>query len=66
MLYEVITAVVAGVELFKKNLFSDDAKTTALTLVLKNDAEPEDVIHAVRQLLAATSGDLALYRNNFV
>jgi len=55
-------AVVAGVELFRKNLFSDDAKTTALTLVLKNDAEPEDVIHAVRQLLAATSGDLALYQ----
>jgi hydrophobe/amphiphile efflux-3 (HAE3) family protein len=55
-------AVVSGVDLFKNNLFSTDGKTTALTLVLKNEAAPEDVIHGVRQLIAGTSRDLTLYQ----
>ena len=59
---EKFSAIIAAVKLFKNNLFSDDGKTTALTLVLKNDAPPEDVIHAVRQMLADTSGDLTLYQ----
>jgi diguanylate cyclase (GGDEF)-like protein len=55
-------AVVTGVGLFKNNLFSADGKTTALTLVLKNEAVPEDVIHDVRLLIADTSSDLSLYQ----
>ena len=54
--------VVMGVDLFKNNLFSADNKTTALTLVLKNEAVPEDVIHDVRLLIADTSPDLSLYQ----
>ena len=40
--------VVSGADLFQKNLFSADGKTTALTLVLKNEADPDDVIQHVR------------------
>jgi diguanylate cyclase (GGDEF)-like protein len=55
-------AVVSGVDLFKNNLFSDDAKTTALTLVLKDDAVAETVINSVEQLIRASSRDLRLYQ----
>ena len=55
-------AVVSGADLFQKNLFSTDGKTTALTLVLKNEAVPEDVIQGVRNLIAETSTDLTLYQ----
>jgi predicted RND superfamily exporter protein len=55
-------AVVSGVDLFKNNLFSTDGKTTAFTLILKNEALPEDVIHGVRRLIADSSGDLSLYQ----
>jgi len=54
--------VVSGVDLFKNNLFSDDGKTTALTLVLKNEASPDEVIDRVRQLIADSSTDLLLYQ----
>ena len=50
--------VVSGADLFQKNLFSSDGKTTALTLVLKNEADPDDVIQDVRKLIADTSRDL--------
>jgi len=59
---EKFSTIISGAELFKKNLFSTDARTTALTLVLKNDAESEDVIQAVRQMLSDTSRDLTLYQ----
>ena len=39
--------VMKHVDLFKENLFSDDGKTTVLTLVLSNNADPEKVIAAV-------------------
>ncbi|MGD9133776.1 MAG: MMPL family transporter, partial [Desulfobacterales bacterium] len=54
--------VVSGADLFQKNLFSSDGKTTALTLVLKNEADPDDVIQRVRELIADTSRDLDLYQ----
>ncbi|MGD9085641.1 MAG: efflux RND transporter permease subunit [Desulfobacterales bacterium] len=59
---EKFSAVISGVDLFKNNLFSTDGKTTALTLVLKNEALPEDVINDVRLLIAETSSDLSLYQ----
>ena len=55
-------AVVSGVTLFKNNLFSDDGKTTALTLVLENQTAAQTVINRVRQLINATSRDLSLYQ----
>ena len=55
-------AVVSGAALFQNNLFSTDGKTTALTLVLKNEAAPDDVIQRVRQLIADSSRDLTLYQ----
>jgi predicted RND superfamily exporter protein len=55
-------AVVSGVALFKNNLFSDDGKTTALTLVLKDETSAETVIDRVRQLINAASTDLSVYQ----
>ena len=54
---EKFQAVVMEVDLFKDNLLSADGKATALTLVLKNEALPENVIHDVRLLIADTSAD---------
>jgi diguanylate cyclase (GGDEF)-like protein len=54
--------VVSGVDLFKNNLFSGDGKTTALTLVLEDEAAVETVINRVEQLISATSKDLSLYQ----
>ena len=59
---EKFSAVVSPVDLFRKNLISTDRKTTALTLVLKNDADPDKVIRRVRQLLADGPTDLMLYQ----
>jgi len=55
-------AVVSGVDLFRRNLFSLDRKTTALTLVLKNDADSQTVIQKVRQMLAESPKELVLYQ----
>ena len=56
------SAVVSGADLFRNNLFSANGKTTALTLVLKTEADPEVVINSVRQLIAGTSQDLTIYQ----
>jgi diguanylate cyclase (GGDEF)-like protein len=55
-------AVVSGVDLFKNNLFSSDARTTALTLVLKDEAAAESVINRVEHLIGSASKDLSLYQ----
>ncbi len=54
--------VISQVDLFRKNLISSDRKTTALTLVLTNDADPEAVIRSVRQMITGAPGDLVLYQ----
>ncbi len=54
--------VMKHVDLFKENLFSDDGKTTALTLVLSNDADPDMVIDAVNQLIESSPKTLSLYQ----
>jgi diguanylate cyclase (GGDEF)-like protein len=54
--------VVSRVDLFRNNLFSSDGKTTALTLVLKTEADPETVIEHVKQLIGETPKDLSLYQ----
>lgn len=59
---EKFSALISPVDLFQKNLISADRKTTALTLVLKNDADPDKVIRSVRQMLADGPTDLRLYQ----
>ena len=54
--------VMNHVDLFKENLFSDDGKTTVLTLVLDNDSDPDMVIAAVDQLIDASPKNLELYQ----
>ena len=54
--------VMMHVDLFKENLFSDDGKTTVLTLVLSNNADPEKVIAAVNQLIESSPKTLSLYQ----
>jgi hydrophobe/amphiphile efflux-3 (HAE3) family protein len=54
--------VISPVDLFRKNLISTDGKTTALTLVLQNEVDPESVIRSVRQMLADGPKDLTLYQ----
>ena len=56
------SGVMQHVDLFKENLFSDDGKTTVLTLVLSNDADPENVIAAVNQLIESSPKTLSLYQ----
>ena len=59
---EKFSALISHVDLFHKNLISTDGKTTALTLVLNNEAEPEKVIRNVRQIIASAPKDLMLYQ----
>ena len=54
--------VVSGAELFRGNLISNDRRTTALTLVLQNDADSATVILRTNQVLAQASQDLRLYQ----
>jgi len=59
---EKFMAVVAPVELFKKNLISADHKVAAITLVLENDAEQEIVIGAVNNIIAKHTGEIISYQ----
>ncbi len=56
------STVMANVDLFKQNLFSEDRKTTVLTLVLEIDADPDQVIVDVNKLMAEASDRLSLYQ----
>ena len=59
---EKFSALISHVDIFQKNLISTDGKTTALTLVLNNDAESHKVIRDVRQIIAGAPKDLMLYQ----
>ena len=59
---EKFSTLISPVDLFQKNLISTDRKTTALTLILKNDADPDNIIRRVRQMLADSPPDLLLYQ----
>ncbi len=59
---EKFSTLISPVDLFQKNLISTDRKTTALTLILNNDADPDNVIQRVRQMLADGPPDLMLYQ----
>jgi len=59
---EKFASVVDHVELFQRNLFSADRKTTVLTLILEEEADHEAVIQAVEEMIDKTSKDLSLYQ----
>lgn len=59
---EEFAAVVAPIDLFQRNLISADQKTTAVTLVLTNEANKENVIQAVNEIIAKAPGDISLYQ----
>ena len=50
---------VAPVELFHKNLISNDHKVTAITLVLDDNVDQNSVIRDVDQIIAGESHDLS-------
>ena len=54
--------ILDAVNLFQKNLFSADHKSTAITLVLAQDADPEMVIKDVEKMIAGASKNLSLYQ----
>lgn len=56
------SAVIAPVDLFRKNLVSEDRKKTVLTLILTDDANPDTVIDAVEELIVHASAPLSLYQ----
>ncbi|MFH2064684.1 MAG: MMPL family transporter [Pseudomonadota bacterium] len=59
---ETFSAKISPVPLFRKNLISDDRKTTALTLLLESDADPNAVIDAVNRIIATESDTLTIYQ----
>ncbi|MFO7716901.1 MMPL family transporter [Desulfosarcina sp.] len=59
---EKFVAFVSGVDLFKRNLISEDHDTTVITLVLGENASQPEVIDAVGRLIAATGTNLRLYQ----
>ncbi|MEN8142618.1 MAG: MMPL family transporter, partial [Thermodesulfobacteriota bacterium] len=54
--------VLDAVNLFQKNLFSTDHKSTAITLVLAQDVDTEMVIKDVKKMIADAPENLSLYQ----
>ncbi|MEW5908951.1 MAG: MMPL family transporter, partial [Thermodesulfobacteriota bacterium] len=54
--------ILSPIELFQNNLISSDGSTTAVTLVLTDDADKGSVIQAVDQIISKTPKDLSLYQ----
>jgi len=55
-------AIVGPAALFKRNLLSDDHRTTAITLLLKNDADKTRVIEQIRELIASAPKGIPVYQ----
>lgn len=56
------SAMLEPVELFQRNLISQDHKTTIITMVLTYDADRAAVIDAARDLIQGSGKDLRLYQ----
>jgi predicted RND superfamily exporter protein/CRP-like cAMP-binding protein len=54
--------VIAPIDLFQKNLIAANGKSTAITLILKRDADKEKVMRAVDELMANAAKTLSLYQ----
>ncbi len=59
---EKFSRICSSIELFRRNLLSDDRNTTAITLVLDETADTETVIDAVQKLLDQVHADLRRYQ----
>ncbi len=59
---EKFASVLAPADLFRRNIISENGKTTALTLILENEADKKAVIRAVQEMIAETSKNLSLYQ----
>ncbi|CAB5128394.1 Exporter protein, RND family [Olavius algarvensis associated proteobacterium Delta 3] len=59
---EEFAGILIPVKLFERNLVSTDRKTTAITLVLNTDADYDQVIGAVEELISKSPADLSLYQ----
>ena len=55
-------AMITGVDLFRKNLISEDQKTTVLTLVLEDKSDNDAVISSVEEMIDAQDKELSLYQ----
>jgi len=59
---EKFAGILTPVDLFQRNLISQDRRTTIITLVLKYDADKDAVIAAARALIQNTGTQLRLYQ----
>lgn len=59
---EEFAALVAPVDMFRRNLISDDRKTTIITLALKDEADKDAVISSLEQIIAKAPRELSLYQ----
>ena len=59
---EKFSGMLAPVKLFKRNLISSDHQTTIITLVLADDADKDEVIKAVGELIKQGGKTLTLYQ----
>jgi len=59
---EKFSAIIASANLFQKNLFSGDNRTTALTLVIEKGADETHVINEVNKMIEEASKDISLYQ----
>lgn len=53
---------IAPVDLFDKNLISADARATVITLILKKDADNEQVIESIQEIISKAPNDLSIYQ----
>jgi len=56
------SVVLSSAGLFKKNFFSSDNKTTALTLVIEKGADENHVVNEVNRMIAEAAEDIPLYQ----
>jgi len=54
--------MIAPVALFQRNLISGDRKNTAITLLLENNADQEQIIKAIDEIIASRPDHLSLYQ----
>ncbi len=54
--------MITAVDLFRRNLVSEDRKTTVLTLVLEDASDKERVIRSVEEMIGGADKDLSLYQ----
>jgi uncharacterized protein len=59
---EKFSAILASANLFEKNLFSVDNKTTALTLVIEKGVDENHVINELNKIIEEASKDIPLYQ----